>query len=290
LGDFDASSTSHHDLLEIVVNVQGKAQADSDAATSLGQFLPRLFELHVKAPESSPIIDLIASGLIGTLPAFIDCSSMPRDTFGSTPLVKLITTTEARWVDRAENTLSPTDVSSLLNQEQWTQSSVNIIHGLLYRNHLPRDQIDRWFATGRWKSLDPIFSLSIVLASIDSAREGVVAAPETLSLQLDHALSVLLNHDHPRNCRGLAKRAIGRIVGVSESDVVETIARRIAKLRYQDIDSEIVSLGRQLLSSSGVKSRPAITVLITTAIQRVIRTSRMAQERQFLSDLSKCGY
>ncbi|KAG6853529.1 hypothetical protein C0991_003449 [Blastosporella zonata] len=265
-----STSTALALLGAVLTAVRDSMTVGTDSGQELIRRLPKLVALYSQMP-SAILEELIAITLQSSLPAYHD-GRRCGDNFEETYIQDITKQAELQWSRRLDRWPADLPVQVFLTQDSWTPSIVIIISGLIYRGHLPRGAIMSWLSSKDCTTQSLAHFIVVMHAFLDvtSSQGDELMDDDAWVTHFSRILDAVLDQALPQSIRSVASVCISlltRLVPSRTSDFIATLVRTVQAFSVTEINSPMLSIGRQLHAHLPQHSEGLTTVLINHGIQ-----------------------
>lgn len=257
-----------HQLLDVTLRTL-KLHAVS-VTPFLGSHLGELMSLRTSCPTSDVLEDLLASSLDALQPMFLDGRSRPE--FSIT--ADLLHRAEQQWALRFQRLPEELQLSTFLEQSEWTGSTVRIMRCLVYRGHSTRS-IMAWLKTGNHEMREPVLLVDLLHAFLDTAHcrgENIEEDDSGCWLEISRLLAGW-SFD-PKSADGLRKQSMSCVVlllsmlQTRSSEMSRILVEELVKVPKKWLSADLLRLGQ-----AAVPDCPSFALaLVERGAQWAIRT------------------
>ncbi|KAF8164735.1 ribosome 60S biogenesis N-terminal-domain-containing protein [Crassisporium funariophilum] len=282
------------ELITVVLKALRSAVSPESDLT-FGQRLSQLLSLRPILPDSQLLEDLIAVAVETSMPVGLDGFSLPTVSSGDVDVVTMIRQSKARWSRRTNPLSSEIEIRQFLTQEEFSDSTVKIISGLLYRRCLSDELFLDWLKSTDCSRRNTEHLLYIFHAFLDSSssqgnRESggiwLPFMPRIVKAVADESLSP--------DIRKRAQSCILLILSIASSNpshLLDCFAGEVNASSKSSMSLELMSTGSKVAVVLGSTAMSLCSTLADRGMQSVIDQSEEDYETmssiQFTKELTK---
>ncbi|KAF8665731.1 hypothetical protein AX16_000179 [Volvariella volvacea WC 439] len=220
---------------------------DSSSESRLTERLPQLLSLRPSLPRSSFLEDVIALAINASLPLAL---SGDLQTSGSIP--SLVSRAKLRWTKRLTKLSAEYDFQQFLEQSPWSDSTADIVSGLLYRGCLDSQALLSWLSTthSAQRSIRHLVKVALAFLDVSQSMElDATVSENAWSAHIPRFVAALQDEHLPLGVRMQCITCLSRIAGSKAAPVkliVSQLAKRIKALQPTQLPIQFVQLTAQL--------------------------------------------
>lgn len=265
-----SGSTVPRGIIESVLEVTADALTrDMDATT---QALPVLCRLHSLIPRYPRLTSLIASGTRGCIPLCHD-GYLPELPSSESNLASLVSLATKRWSLRLQP-LPSLSIRPLLEDTNLSNSSVDIVANLLYRDRSARSIVMEWLLSPASKTCGIDHFVRLAFAFCDSARSGD-SCEDVLDNNFSRLTKLVAEARRPhRICAMTVDCLVSCIASsssYSRSKYIGSLTQELSALTVDRLSLHCLSIGKALLSVIGVEAILLAEVLLDVGLRWAVR-------------------
>ncbi|KAM5540626.1 hypothetical protein V8D89_005657 [Ganoderma adspersum] len=264
-----SSSTVTQDLIRSVLEVAANTLTHEPDMTT--RALPILCRLHSLVPGSPHLLSLIASGTRGFIPLCHD-GYLPEHPFPERNLASLVSAASKRWALRLQP-MPPLSVRPLLEGASLSDSSVDIVAHLLYRDRSVRSTVVEWLASPAAKTSSTDHLVRLVFAFCDSAPQGE-SCGEVVDSHFSRLAKVITETRHPPRICAMAVDCIVSAISsspCSRSKHLTLLTQELSTLTVDRLSPHSLSVGKALLSAVHGEAIPLAEALLDIGLRWAVR-------------------
>jgi nucleolar pre-ribosomal-associated protein 1 len=252
----DAAKSLAVDLLVAILHsMQLSNSLESQSAGALQMRLNKLMALRPLLKNDLNLEHAIAVAVNSSLP--IGHNGLASSAMQSRPLASLISQAKLRWCHHTDAAINE-NYTSFLTQENWSDSTIQIISGLLYRSSFSGGAFCQWLGTENCASratydlarvLQTFLDTSYVRGYVVSDEEG-----ESLVAQIPKLLAVVADPESTSDLRNICASCIILAVSLMPSqqfELLALLASRVQLLPINSFTTELLLIGNRLHSVAG---------------------------------------
>ncbi|KAF8994562.1 ribosome 60S biogenesis N-terminal-domain-containing protein [Cyathus striatus] len=229
------------------------AASQTEIERSLVHRLPQLLSLLHILPDSATLEHLIAVAVDGSLPVGADGRLLRVGDFENASIVAVVKHAKSRWTPHTLAVTSELPVDSFLTKSHWSDATVKIITGLMYRKHISKDMFISWLSTRTWASHEDKHIIAVLHAFFDTCnRSSGPLSGDNMSLWkqvLTYTMRITVNESQPfelRNAASFCTLWLLQLCAASRLALVTSFLQTLEKTPMTILTAELVSLGRHL--------------------------------------------
>ena len=233
--------------------------------------LPLLCRLQTLLPKSSHLTSLIATGIRGSIPLGHD-GYLPDRQFSDWNIASLIPSASKRWALRVQPA-PPFSISSVLAAATLSDSDIDIVANLLYRNSLARHTVGEWFASPTSHDYRTAHLVRLIFAFYDSVRPDEPKA-DVAGSHLPRLAKVVCEARHPRQICMMATDCIISIVASSVSGRnknLKLLSKEFSSLNVDKLSPYPLNVGKGLISRIGSEALQMTEELLDSGLKWAVR-------------------
>ena len=293
-------------VLEIVKHILqaihsiSQSESASHSEGFLTQRLPQLLSLRSILPDSETLESMVATAIEATIPIGLD-GSFVRSGDAEVDVVSVLKRSKMRWTRRSVPLPGDFQIQPFLTQETWTEATVKIVRGWLYKRASASDRgaFESWLGSQACLGRSNEQLVPVVHAWLDTTRSrgGDLSGfdGEVSKRIFARLVDVVLDEEASSLLRAQAEIATCQLISLTPEQSEAMFGRLATMLELKPLTAvtpELLSLVTGIHKIAGQDAKAVVSSVVDRGIQWAIRQFSEEEEDEgaarVIEELSTC--
>lgn len=238
------------ELLRAVLDaVRLSVASDSELESALRRRLPQLLVLRSDLTDSDILEEMIAIAIEASLPVCYDGAQLSAQGLEEeTSIAALVRRAETRWSLHLDPLPAKIDVLQFLTKDTWSESTVKIISGLIYRRSFSQNTFISWLGSEDCSRRSPEHFVTVLRSFLETCR-SLNAELLQVNLWVPHftrLVKMVADERLSRARRKASSSCVSLILSLAPSNsshLLALLVQQVENLPTTSLTAEILTVG-----------------------------------------------